>query len=214
MSTFVPLMTQVVRRELAAQRGIGLGVVDAARTNDGGGGEHHVECDVRLHGSGLVLQSVPVAVARPGISAVPRPGDLVVVGFVDGDVNGAVVLGALHAAGTPSPDAGPEEVVYAVPDSGGERRLEVQLPNGSTLTLTDSALTVTMGSTTLTVEQDGAIALEAAGDITLKANGSLSLEAATSATLTGASVTVEGSGSATLKGATTTIAGTTQFSAG
>lgn len=214
MTAFVPLMTQVVRRELAAQRGIALGVVDVARTNDGGSGEHHLECDVRLHGSGLVLQSVPVAVARPGLSAVPRPGDLVVVGFVEGDVNGAVVLGSLHAAGTPSPDAGPEEVVYAVPDSGGERRLEVQLPNGSTLSLTDSALTVTMGSTTLTVEQDGAINLEAGGDISIKASGSLSLEGGSSATLKGSTVSVEGSGSATLKGGTTTISGMTQFSAG
>ena len=214
MTAFVPLMTEVVRRELAAQRGIALGVVDVARTNEGGGGEHHLESDVRLHGSGLVLQSVPVAVARAGLSAVPRPGDLVVIGFVEGDVNGAVVLGSLHAAGMPSPDAGPEEVVYAVPDSGGERRLEVQLPNGSTLSLTDSALTVTMGSTTLTVEQDGAISLAAAGDVTIKASGSLSLEAGSSATLKGSTVSVEGSGSATLKGATTTISGTTQFSAG
>jgi len=214
MTGLVPLMTEVVRRELGAHRGVALGVVDAARTNDGGSGEHHLECDVRLHGSGLVLQDVPVAVARPGLSAVPRPGDLVVLGFVDGDVNGAVLLGTLHAAGTPPPDAGPEEVVYAVPDSGGTRRLELQLPNGSTLTVADDKLTITMGATTVTVENDGAIALEAAADVTIKANGALTLEAGSGATLKGASVTVEGSGSATLKGATTTIAGTTSFSAG
>lgn len=214
MTAFVPLMTEVVRRELAAHRGIALGVVSAARTNDGGGGEHHLECDVRLHGSPLVLQDVPVAVARPGLSAVPRAGDLVVLGFVGSDVNGAVVLGTLHAAGTPPPDAAPDEVVYAVPDSGGTRRLEVQLPNGSTVTLTDSALTVAMGSTTVTVEQDGAVTVDAAGDVSLKAGGSLTLEAGSSATLTAPRVTVEASSSATLKGATTTIAGTTQFSAG
>lgn len=214
MSTFIPLVTEVVRRELDAHRGVALGVVDTARTNDGGSGEHHLECDVRLHGSGLVLQSVPVAVARPGLSAVPRPGDLVVIGFVDGDINGAVLLGTLHAAGTPPPDAGPQEVVYAVPDSGGDRRVEVQLPGGSKVTLTDAKLTVAMGSTSVTVEQDGDITLQAAGGITIKAGGSLSLEAGTSATLKGATVTAEGSGSATLKGATTTISGTTQFSAG
>jgi len=170
---------------------------------------------VRLHGSGLMLLSVPVAVARLGLSAVPRQGNLVVVGFVDGDVNGAVVLGTLHAASTPPADAGPEEVVYAVPDTGGNRRLEVRLPGGSTLTLADSALTVTMGSTTLTVEQDGAIKLEAAGDVSITAGGALTLEGTTSATLkAGTDATVQGQASATLKGTTTRIAGMTQFSAG
>jgi len=214
VSSFVGLMTEIVRRELASQRGIALGVVDTVHSNDGGSGEHHLDCDVRLHGSGLVLQSVPVSVARPGLSAVPRAGDLVVLGFVDGDVNGAIVLGVVHTAATPPPDAAPDEVVYEVPDSGGTRRLEVRLPNGSTLTLSDSELMVSMGSTTVTVEQDGAIALDAASDVSIKAAGSLTLEAQTGATLKGATVTVEGSGSATLKGATTTIAGTTSFSAG
>ena len=213
MTGLIPLMTEVARRELAAHRGVALGVVDAARTNDGGSGEHHLECDVRLHGSGLVLQDVPVAVARVGLSAVPRHGDLVVLGFVDGDVNGAVVLGTLHAAGTPPPDATPEEVVYEVPDSGGTRRLELRLPNGSTLTVTDDSLEIAMGSTKVTVETDGGVTLDAAGDVSIKANGSLTLEASSSATLKGSSVTVEGSSSATLKGGTTTIAGTTSFSA-
>jgi phage gp45-like len=210
----VPLMAEVARRELAAHRGVALGVVDTARTNDGGSAEHHLECDVRLHGSGLVLQDVPVAVARPGLSVVPRAGDLVVLGFVDGDVNGAVVLGTLHAAGIPSPDAKPEEVVYEVPDSDGDRRLQIKLPNGSTLTVTDDSMEIAMGSTKVTVETDGGLTVDAAGDVSIKANGSLTLEATSSATLKGASVTVEGSGSATLKGGTTTIAGTTSFSAG
>jgi len=210
---FVPLMAEVARRELAAHRGIALGVVDTVHTNDGGSGERHLECDVRLHGSGLVLQDVPVAVARPGLSAVPRQNDLVVLGFVGGDVNGGVILGALHAAGTPPPDAKPDEVVYEVPDSGGTRRLEVRLPNSSTLTLEDTKLSIKLGSTTLTIEKDGAVSIEAGSDVSIKASGKLTLEAGSSATLKGATVSVEGSSSATLKGASTTIAGTTSFSA-
>jgi uncharacterized protein involved in type VI secretion and phage assembly len=207
-------MTEVARRELAGHRSLGLGVVTEVFT--GGSGDHHLDCHVRLHGSGLVLQDVPVAVARIGVSAVPRVGDLVVLGFVDGDVNGAIVLGVLHADGAPPPDAAADEVVYEVPDAGGSaRRLELRLPNGNTLTVTDSAVDVVMGGTTLKVEADGAITVEAMGDITLKSNGALALEAATNATLkAGAAVTVEGSASATLKGATTSIAGITSFRAG
>ena len=214
MTALVPLIAEVARRELAAHRGLALGVVDAVFTNEGGGGEHHLECNVRVHGSALVLQNIPVAVGRPGLSAVPRVGDLVVVGFVDGDVNGAVVLGTLHAAATPPPDAAADEVVYEVPDEGGERRFELRFPNGSKVTLTDSKVTIAMGSTTVTVEGDGAVTVDAAGDITMKAKGALNLEATSTATLKAANVTVEGTASATLKGATASIAGMTSFKAG
>ncbi len=215
MTGFVGLMTAVARRELAALHSLAFGVVTEAFSNEGGGGDHHLDCHVRLHGSGLVLQHVPVAVGRAGLSALPRPDDLVVLGFVDGDVNGAVVLGVVHAQGVPPPDAKPDEVVYQVPDPGGEaRRMELRLPNGNRITVSDSAVEITMGKTTLKVEGDGAISLEAAGDITLKANGALKLEAATSATVKGTSVTVEASSSATVKGATTAIAGITSFRAG
>lgn len=215
MTAIVDVMAAVARRELAAHHSLALGVVTEAFSNDGGGGEHHLDCHVRLHGSGLVLQNVQVTVGRAGMSALPRPGDLVVLGFINGDVNGAVLLGVVHADGVPTPDAAPEEVVYEVPDPGGDlRRLELRLPNGNRLTVKDGVVEVVMGATTVTVEGDGAITLEAAADISLKANGSLSLEAAGTATLKASSVTVEGSGSATLKGATTTIAGLTSFRAG
>jgi uncharacterized protein involved in type VI secretion and phage assembly len=216
MTGLVGLMTEVARRELAATRSsMAFGVVTEPFSNDGGSGDHHLDCHVRLHGSGLVLQHVPVAVGRGGLSALPRAGDLVVLGFVNGDVNGAVVLGVVHAKDATPPDAKPDEVVYQVPDDAGDaRRIELRLPNDNRLTVSDSKVEVVMGGTTVTVEADGAITLEAKADITIKAGGALNLEAATTATVKGASVTVEGSSSATLKGATTSIAGITSFKAG
>ena len=147
----------------------------------------------------------------------PRVGDLAVVGFVGGDLNGPVVLGFLYDEQTRPPDGKASELVYKVPDDarGRDRRIEVQLPNGNKLTLQDKKLTVTMGGTTLTVEADGAITLDAAGDLKLKAGGAVSIEAGTDANLkAGTSVTVEGAAEAKLKGATTTIAGMTSFSSG
>jgi uncharacterized protein involved in type VI secretion and phage assembly len=216
MSTFVGVMSEVARRELAAHRSLALGVVTEAFSNSGGGGDHHLDCHVRLHGSGLVLQHVPVAVARPGLSALPRIGDLVVLGFLDGDVNGPVLLGTLHAADVPSPDAEPAEVVYQVPDEGGDvRRLEITLPNDNKLTVKDDTVTVDMGGTKLVIESGGDITLEAQGDIALKASGNLSLEAQGNVEMKASgNATVEAGGQATLKGSMTSIAGTTQFKAG
>jgi uncharacterized protein involved in type VI secretion and phage assembly len=209
-------MSEVARRELAAHRTLALGVVTEAVSNDGGSGEHHLECQVRLHGSELVLQHVPVAVARPGLSALPRVGDLVVLGFLDGDVNGPVLLGSLHAADVPSPDARPTEVVYEVPDPGGDvRRLEVRLPNGNLLTVKDDSVIVDFDGTRVVVESGGAITLEAKGDLTLSAEGDLTLAAKGDVSVKAAkNATVEASATATLKGSMTSIAGTTQFKAG
>jgi uncharacterized protein involved in type VI secretion and phage assembly len=211
-------MSEVARRELASHRALALGVVTEAFSNDGGGGDHHLDCNVRLHGSELVLQHVPVAVARPGLSALPRVGDLVVLGFLDGDVNGPILLGTIHAADVPSPDAKPDEVVYEVPDTGSGsdvRRLEIKLPNGNTLTVTDDTVTVDMNGTKVVVESGGAITLEAGGDITLKANGNLKLEAMANVEIkAAASATLEASATATLKGSLTKISGMTQFGAG
>ncbi len=216
MSTFVGVMSEVARRELAAHRSLALGVVTEAFSNEGGSGDHHLDCNVRLHGSELVLQHVPVAVARPGLSALPRVGDLVVLGFLDGDVNGPVLLGTIHAADVPSPDAKPDELVYEVPDAGGgARRLEIRLPNGNLLTVKDDTVTVDMGGTKVVIESGGGISLEAEGDITLSAKGNLTLEAQGNVAIkASANATLEASVKATLKGAMTSIAGMTQFKAG
>ena len=216
MTAIVPALQAIVRDELSATRGVALGVVTKAYTNEGGSGDTNLAIDVRVRGSALELQHVPVAVGRLGLSLAPRVGDLVVLVFVDGDVNAAVALGFLYDEQVRPPDAKPTELVYEVPDDeeSGVRRAELLLPNGNTLTVEDEKVTVTLGDTTMTLEADGAITLEAAGDLTLKAGGAVSIEATGDATLKGKSATVEGQSEAKLKGATTSIAGTTSFSAG
>jgi phage baseplate assembly protein gpV len=215
MTAIVPSLRALIRAELAAMRLTELGVVTSVYTNDGGGGEVANEVDVRLRGSTLELQRVPVAVGRLGLSCVPRVDDLVVLAFIGGDLNAPVVLGCLYDERVLAPDAKPDEMVYVVPDDArdGARRVELQLPEGRKVTVEDAKLTVTMGSTTITIEADGAVTIEAKGDLTLKSQGAVSIEAQGDATLKGQSVTVEGQSSAKLKGGTTTIAGTTNFSA-
>ncbi len=215
MSTVVPLIEAVTRRHLAAHRTLSLGVVTDVRTNEGGAGNHHLDVDVQLHGTDMILQRLPVAVGRIGMSMVPRVDDLVVIGFLDGDVNGAVVLGTLHDADTPSPDASPDQLVYEVPDGGGgERRVEVVLPNGNKVTISDSVVSIVMGGSSLHVESGGDISLEAAGSITLKAQTEVTIEAGTTVAISGLEFNAEASATAKLKGAMTTIAGQTSFSAG
>lgn len=210
----IPALRAVVRDELAGRRGLELGVVTQVFSNDGGDGRHHLSANVRLNASALELQQVPVTVGRLGWSALPREGDLVVVGFLGGDIDQAVLLGTLHDADHPPPDARPAELVYRVPDEADDalRRLHIELPGGRSLTLKDGSLEIQLGSSRLSIAADGAVTLEAGGDLTLKAAGALTLEGGSGATLKAPSVTVEGSGTASLKGGSVSIAGSTSFS--
>jgi phage baseplate assembly protein gpV len=216
VSRIVPALQAVVRDELASVRTVELAVVTQVFTNEGGSGDSNLAVNARVRGSALELQRVPVAVGRLGLSAVPRAGDLAVIVFVGGDLNGPVVLGFLYDEQTRPPDAKATEVVYVVPDEEDEqaRRVDIQLPTGNALTVQDKKLTVTMGGTTLTVEADGAITLEAAGDINLKARGAVNVEAQRDVSVKGLSVTLEAQTEAKVKGVTTSIAGLTSFSSG
>ena len=216
MSRIVPAIRAVVRDELTAQRGVELGTVTTVFTNEGGSGDHNLAVNVRLRGSALELQQVPVAMGRLGLSQAPRVGDLAVLACVGGDLNGAVVLGFLYDEQVRPPDAKPTEIVYEVPDEedAEARRLFIKLPGGNSLCVQDKKVLVSMGQTTLTIEADGAITLEASGDITLKSQGKVAIEGQGGATVKGATVSIEGQGSATLKGASISIAGTTSFSPG
>jgi phage baseplate assembly protein gpV len=218
MSLFVPTVRAIVRAEIDQRRDLALAVVTQVFT----GAEDYLAVNAQLRGSDLELQKVPVMVGRAGISAIPRVDDLVVIGFLHGDVNAPLVLGHVYDDAAPPPDAKPDEVVYVVPDEESDeaRRLHVELPNGNTLTVTDSKVSVIMGGTTIEVEADGSIKLTAAadlelnadGDIKLKAGGNVNIEAGGDAVLKGTSVTAEGSGEAKLKGANVSIAGNTSFS--
>ena len=216
MNRIVPAIRAVVRDELDANRGIELGTVTAVVTNEGAAGDHNLQVNLRLRGSALELQQVPVAIGRLGLSLAPRVGDLAVVACVGGDLNAAVVLGFLYDHQTQPPDGKPTEVVYVVPDDadGDARRLHLELPGGNTVTVKDKRVDIVMGTTHLKIEADGAITLEAGGDINLKAKGSVTIEGSSGATLKGATVSVEGQGSATVKGGSVSIAGTIAFSPG
>lgn len=212
MSSMLSVVQAIVRDELTALRVVELATVTEVFTNAGGSDDNNLECSVRLRGSGLELQRVPVSVGRPGLSAVPREDDLVVLGFVGGDLNGAVILGTVYDEQSHPPDAESDELVYAVPDDGGTRRIEVQLPNGNLITVTDDVVTISYGGSQFELQADGDITIEAAGNLTLKAGQAVTIEAGTDLSAKGLNATVEGSAEAKLKGAMTSIAGITQFS--
>ena len=112
------MIRRVVQHEMAQQRTTMLGVVTSIFPHEAADDDNNFELDVRLKHSELELRRVPIAVPHVGVAAPPREGDLVLVGFVTGDLNQPVVLGRLYHASDRPPLHGADEVIFEqrVPD--------------------------------------------------------------------------------------------------
>lgn len=218
MSELIQTLRAIVRDELARVRTAELGIVLEVYPNDAEGNNHQV--DVRLRNSGVELKRAPVIVQRYGLSALPRVGDAVLVAFLGGELNAPMVLGCVYNEQHNPPEAAATEVVYQVPDEGGERHLYMELPSGMQMTINDESIQIVAGGTELQLEQDGDLQINAAGDIALQAQGDISLDATGNLNLKATGdVLVEGlniknqaNAQLECKGATVKLAGLTQFS--
>jgi uncharacterized protein involved in type VI secretion and phage assembly len=221
LSDVVNILRAIVREELAHHRSPELGIVTEVFPGDGNENNHQVS--VRLRSSGVELQRAPVSVGRLGFSMLPEVEDLVLLAFVDGDINAPVVIGAIYDNVKQAPKAGALETIYQPfgDEDSSIRRLHVELASGSTLTMDDDKLQVESGGTKVVIERDGdvtiksaaKVTIESSGDITLDAGGNLELSAKQNVTIKGLSTAVEGQADAKLKGPTVTLAGMTSFSA-
>ena len=221
MSSLIDALRSIIRDEVASRRPPELGIVTQVYPGDGSAGNH--QADLRLRASGLELSRVPVAVPRLGFSLLPRPDDLVVVLFVDGDVHAPVVVGSLYDAVRHPPQAAALDAAFIPPDDKDDavKRFHIATPGGGKLTIDDAGLLFEAGGTKLQIAQDGdvsvtsakAISLESQSGLTVKSGADLTIEATGGLTLKGAQVAIEGQAEAKLKGASVTIAGITSFSA-
>ncbi len=223
MSDLIQTVRAIIRDELTRCRLPELGIVTEVFALDSGSSANNHQVNVRLRSSGVELQRAPVAVGRPGLSLLPRVDDLVVVAFLNGDLNAPVVLGSVYSDAVQPPEGKPLEAVYVPGDEtdSSVRRVYLELPSGTRLTVNDDAIQLESGGTKVELQRDGDVSVECSGRITIKAGGDLAIEAGgnieikagNNATVKGIAVTAEGTAEAKVKGATITLAGMTNFSA-
>jgi phage baseplate assembly protein gpV len=158
----VSLVQAIVADALQGFRTAELGVVTAVYSHTSASDNNNYECDVRLRDSGLELKRVSVATQRVGAVSIPNVDDLVLVQFLNGDVQSAVVTGRLYNDQVRPPEAKEHEVVYVSPDpeEAGARRLYAELPKNNKLLIEDAKLVLEMGRTTLTMQNDGEVELK------------------------------------------------------
>jgi phage baseplate assembly protein gpV len=96
VSGMVDLARRVARQELAGQRSSRLGVVTAVFAHSDKDDGNNYEVSVKLKYEDLELTRVPLVTSHAGFVALPDVGDLVLIGFVDGDINQPIVVGRLY----------------------------------------------------------------------------------------------------------------------
>lgn len=206
-------IARIARHEVAARTQAAVGVVQDLFPSAGGATDHAIS--VTLRDSGLDLPRVPLAVGALGFASLPAVGELVVIVFLDGDVNAPIVVGRLYDSELSPPQHAPEQLVLALPpgESEPELRLVVDggapsatltLPGGVELCVQSEQVKVTVGevSVLLSAQGGGRAELTAGGSsIVVKQDGDVTIQAAGKLTLEAAEVEIKGSGKVAIKGA-------------
>jgi len=112
VSRIVEIIRRVVLEELSRNRASLLGVVTTIYPHEEEDDENNYEVDVRLKHDDLELRRVPIAVGHIGVAAPPRVGDLVLVQFLDGDPNQALVMGRFYHADERPPLHKEDEILF------------------------------------------------------------------------------------------------------
>jgi uncharacterized protein involved in type VI secretion and phage assembly len=202
--TLFESIQQIVREELGRIRTAELATVQSQHPHASASDNDNYACTVVLRDSGIVLGHVPVATDRIGTASIPAVGELVVVQFLNGDINSPVIVGRLYNDEDRPPanddgqaiwhlplGASDDDAVHMELHSNGSRKAVMKLGSGLDLTLQDDdpVVSLVVGDASLTMKKDGTIELKGK-DITLDGSGKVTVKAASDLTLKGAKVNI------------------------
>lgn len=181
----IDIVRRVVGEEMAQRRGNLLGVVSAVFPKEDAKANANYEISVRLKHEDLELRKVPMAVSHVGFAAPPRAGELVLVQFIDGDLNQPVITGRFYTDEALAPLFKEDEILFEQRVGGGDSLNHLRFtPDGTILLQRDvkkpednsegkttvridgssGDLTVTMGKdVVITVKNDTTVSIETKG---------------------------------------------------
>jgi phage baseplate assembly protein gpV len=179
MSGIVEIIRKVVESELKKLYFTELGIVTSIFPHESDSDKDNYECNVKLKYKDLELRKVPVATQHIGLANIPKVGDLVLLSFINGNINAPIVIGRLYNDEDRPPVNQEEEIVYIPPYSKNAdlRRFHLKLPSGLILTIQDEAILIEAGKTKVVINQDGNVELESNAKFLVKATGDMEFSA-------------------------------------
>lgn len=209
-------IARIARHEVDARATIGIGKVVDVHTASGSGNDHAVSIEMR--DSKLLLSRVPVSVGLLGSVSIPKPGDLVVVAFSEGDYNAPVVVGQLYHSGKKPPPHDENKFVLALPDESADdpqMKVEISRTSNARLTLTvkdditidivPDTISLKLGDIKLELTSGGGGRAEVSAGgskMVIKKDGEISIKAETKLKLEASEIEINGQASVKISGAT------------
>ncbi len=181
MSGMVEVIRKIVEAEIKKIHVAELGMVTSIFPHASDSDKDNYECNVKLKNTGLELQKVPVATQHIGLAHIPKVDEMVLVTFLNGDINAPILIGRMYTAENRPPANDGEEIIYVPPysENADLRRVHMELPSGIILSVTDDIINVEAGKTTLKINRDGDVELESNAKINITASGDMSFSADT-----------------------------------
>lgn len=206
MSNIVSTIQAIVRDEMRSLRAAELGLVKKVYPHSSEGDADNYACDVELKNSQLLLKRVPISTDRIGTVAIPNIEDLVLVSFVQGDVNQPIVIGRLYNDQDRPPLNRSDEIVFRLPLDDAEdktlkaalrnlqthasepREVIIEMPPKITVRITDGTVRATAGDSEMVIDQShasGGLVTVVTGrtKMTMNQDGDIQVEAAGSMSL-------------------------------
>jgi len=127
------------------------------------------------------------------LAGIPRVGDLVLLVFLNGDINAPIVAGRLYNDEDRPTLNFAEELIYVPPYKPNTkvRRIHFEFPQGMIFTITDEKVDIKAGKTTIVVNRDGDVSIESKANVNVKAEGDATLKSKGDITISGASINIE-----------------------
>ena len=207
MSGIVEAMKKVAESEVGKVHVAELGVVTSVYPHADEGDNDNYECSVKLRDKDVELRKVPVATSHIGLANIPHIGDLVLLSFVNGDINAPVIIGRLYNDEDRPPANEAEEIVYKLPYTANPelRRVYVELPDGTvTITVQDEQVLLHVGDTDVTISKEE-VKLESKKPITISTEDDLSIKAKNIKVESDSETQFTAGGKMTVKGSTVDI---------
>ena len=180
MSGMIEIIRKVVDSELKKLHFSELGVVTSIFPHASDSDKDNYECNVQMKNRDLELRKVPVATQLIGLTYIPQVGDLVLLNFINCNINAPIIIGRLYNDEDRPPANEGEEIIYVPPYSSNAdlRRFHMELPSGLLLTIQDEMIKIEAGGTKIIVNKDGDVELESKAKVVVNATGDMELTAA------------------------------------
>ena len=181
-----------------------LGIVTSIFPHSSTSDKDNYECNVRLKNTDVELRKVPIATQTIGLAGIPRVGDLVLLVFLNGDINAPIVAGRLYNDEDRPPLNKAEELIYVPPYKVNTkvRRIHLEFPQGMIFTITDEEVDIKAGDTKIIVVHNGDVFIESKANINVKAEGDATLKSKGDITISGANIKIESDKDMNLKSGT------------